>query len=485
MSDRRTAAPRLVEILLPERPFAALRGELSPGAWDRLQGAGQRARLLLAGRTIWWVNSTARGGGVAEMQRTLLPYWRGSGIDARWLAIEAPPAFFRLTKRIHNLLHGVPLRPPSLDDRALFERVSRTLAAQVLGAVVPGDVVVLQDPQTAGLASAMRRAGAVVVWRCHVGADRLSKPVEDAWRFLLPYIEKADGFVFTRREYIPPGLDPERVGLLTPAIDPCSPKNQPLAPSAAQAILEHCGLAQAPASSRRSAIPVFGGVVRVRRRARVLREGPLPRLGTHRLVAALARWDRLKDPVGTIQGFAERVTDPRARLIVAGPAAAAVGDDPEGRRALTEARAAWQALPREQRRRVQLASLPMTDLDENGLIVNALQRQAAVIVKKSLQEGFGLGVTEGMWKARPVVATRVGGHQSQIEHRRTGLLLDDPGDRGAFGAAIDELLENPAEALELGAAGREHAREHFLADHHLVDWVRYLDALMTRTGMAR
>jgi trehalose synthase len=122
----------------------------------------------------------------------------------------------------------------------------------------------------------------------------------------------------------------------------------------------------------------------------------------------------------------------------------------------------------------------MADLDENALIVNALQRQAAVIVKKSLQEGFGLGVTEGLWKARPVVASRVGGHQDQIDHRGTGLLVDDPSDLVAFGAAISELLANPAEALELAGAGRERVRARFLADQHFLGWMRVLTGLLSR-----
>jgi trehalose synthase len=478
----RASFARLVEVPLVERSFELLRDQLSSDAWDRLEAARERGRLLLDGRTVWWVNSAARGGGVAEMQRTLLPYWRGSGIDARWLVAEAPGDFFRLTKRLHNLLHGVQVGSPSLADRALFEQVSRALAADALVAVAPGDVVILQDPQTAGLTSMLRRAGAIVVWRCHVGTDRPSEPVHDGWGFLLPYLREADGLVFTRREYVPPGIDPGRTCLLAPAIDPCSAKNRPMAPEVAQAILQRCGLARAPALPR-DVLPALSGGLRVRRRATVLREGPAPRLGRERLVAALARWDRLKDPVGTIRAFAEHVEDRRARLILAGPATGAVADDPEARGVLRDARRAWQELPKVERRRIQLASLPMVDVEENALIVNALQRSAAVVVKKSLQEGFGLGVTEAMWKARPVVATRVGGHQAQIEHRKSGLLVGDPSDLAAFGAAVYELLQDPREALELGAAGREHVRGHYLADRHFVDWVEELAGVLARAGL--
>jgi trehalose synthase len=465
----------LREVPLATRSLDALREELSEGARTRLEAARENAQGLLGGGTVWVVNSTERGGGVAEMIRTLIPYWRGDGIDARWLVMEAGPEFFRFTKRLHSLLHGVSVPRPGPRDQALFDRVARTVGASALGLVGPDDVVILEDPQTAGLAPRLKGVARAVVWRSHVGADRTTKPVEEAWRFLLPYVEAADAPVFTRSEYVPPGLNRDREVLLPPAIDPLSAKNQPLSLPLAEAILDRCGLARGERPRGPVRVGVAGGrVVEVRRRCRVLREGAPPRLGVDRLVVALARWDRLKDPVGIIHAFAEGVTDPATRLIVGGPATNALADDPEGRRVLREARGAWEALPRSRRARIDIAVLPMVDLDENALMVNALQRRAAVIVKKSLQEGFGLGVTEGMWKARPVVATRVGGHQDQIEHRRNGLLVDDPLDLSAFAAAINELLENPAEARALAAAGREQARERFLTDRHFVAWTAAL-----------
>ena len=431
----------LLEIELGSYPFARLRGELSTGAWEQLMTAGEDARGLLDGRTLWSINSTARGGGIAEMQRTLWPYWRDAGLDARWLVLTGTPAFFRLTKRLHNLLHGCTVASPGISDHELFARVGRAASAHAIELVAPGDVVILQDPQTAALVVPLKRAGAVVVWRCHVGADRSNDAVEAAWRFLLPYIEEADAFIFTRRAFVPPTLDPRRVGLLTPAIDPCSPKNGALEAGRARAILERAGLAP--------------------------QHGPL--------VVALARWDRLKDPVGIIQAFALHVEDPRASLVVAGPAI--VADDPEGGRVLSEARAALRRLPTSRRDRIRLAALHMDDLETNALLVNALQREATVIVKKSLQEGFGLGVTEGMWKAKPVVATRVGGHRDQVVHGRTGLLVDDPSDLRAFAAAIDRVLDDPALALELGGVARERVRARFLADRHFVSWARVLARL--------
>ena len=241
-------------------------------------------------------------------------------MDVRWLVLDGPPQFFRLTKRIHNLLHGLDLPRPGLRDRELFDSVARAAAVHVVEAVSPGDVVLLHDPQTAGLATALRAAGATIVWRCHVGADAPTEPSEAAWRFLIPDVEAADTLVFVRRPFVPAGLLTHRVRLIAPAIDPCSAKNAQLAPMAAHAILDYCGLARAADRAGPPRLTMSGRVIHVRRRCRVLHDGPLPELGRHRLVAALARWDRLKDPVGILHGFA-RVTDPDARLILAGPSA--------------------------------------------------------------------------------------------------------------------------------------------------------------------
>jgi trehalose synthase len=479
-------APAIAEIELARHPLSLLRDELAPGAWDGLQAARAEARVALDGRRVWSINSTARGGGAAELARTLLPYWRGEGLDVRWLVIEAGRDFFRLTKRLHNLLHGSGAEPAlGLRDRALFERVGRALGARVAGVATPGDVVLLHDPQTAGLVPGLKRAGAVVVWRCHVGADRLSPPVEAAWSFLAPFISPADAYVFTRRGYVPPALDRERVHLVTPAIDPLSSKNRPLSAPVARAILHRNGLASDEPARGALAMELFGGHGHNHPRPDVLRASPPPRLGRERLVVALARWDRLTDPVGIVRAFGRYVAARDVRLIVAGPAVDAVADDPEAPAVWAETRDEWRRLPASRRARIDLATLPLADLEENAVLVNALQRQAAVVLKKSVQEGFGLGVTEACWKARPVIATRVGGQQDQIEHRRTGLLVDDPRDPAAFGAALNELLANPGEGLELALAGRRRVRERYLADRHFVGWMGALGATLTRTRAPR
>ena len=473
------------EVPLATRPFDLLVDDVTEESWQRLMQARAEAAAMLAGRTVWTVNSTAVGGGVAEMQRTLFPYWTGSGLDARWLVLTAPASFFRLTKRLHNMLHGDPATARlGIRARGLYERVSADAGAELAARVKPGDVVILHDPQTAGLVRSVRRAGAACIWRCHLGTGDAAEPVEEAWTFLLPYLEEAHRYVFTRPEFVPRQLDSERVRVLWPAIDPRSPKNQAMAPPVAHAILHHCGLARWPEAWRRPQtalrnVPLaWGGSRIVQRRCSVLREDRRAVLDDDRLVVALSRWDRLKDPLGILHAFAEHASDPAVRLVLAGPPGTSVADDPEGSAVLRAVRAAWAALPRDARRRIDIAIFPMVDLDENGLIVNALQRSADVIVKKSLQEGFGLGVTEALWKTRPVVATRVGGQAEQIADHGSALVVDDPADLARFSAAVAHALADPVDAFSAAAEGHERVRRRYLADRHFVDWIALMSGLL-------
>jgi trehalose synthase len=219
----------------------------------------------------------------------------------------------------------------------------------------------------------------------------------------------------------------------------------------------------------------------VDRRAEIAEDEPLD-VDTA-VVLQVSRWDALKDPIGVIRGFVEHVPESTgAHLMYAGPAAAAVADDPEGLKVLREALSLREALPEAKRRRVHLASLPMDDPAENAMMVNALQRHVSVIVQKSLAEGFGLTVAEAMWKGRPVVASRIGGIQSQIIHGQTGILLDDPRDLKGFGQAVTELLLHPERAELLGRRARERVRDEFTSPRSLLD---YLEVIRTVLGHGR
>ena len=445
-----------------------------------LETAAQ-VRDNLDGAIIWNVNSTAGGGGVAEMLRALLPWARGADINTRWLVVSGSPDFFAVTKRVHNHIYGFrgdggPLGP---SERAVYERTLAENAHEIRALIRPGDVVILHDPQTVGLAQAMRTAGATVIWRCHIGRDTPNSLSEEGWAFLRPYIAAVDRVVVTRASFAPPWLSPEQITVIAPSIDPFSPKNQPMTPGMVRHILVHTGLLQGPDGPE--PLPVFlrpdGSPGRIDRHADTLQSGPMAPVDVP-LVVQISRWDHTKDMGGVMRAFAEEVaTHTPAHLLLAGPSVTGVADDPEATQVLLECMQQWQRLPQAVRSRIHLACLPMTNIDENAAIVNAIQRHATVVTQKSLAEGFGLTVTEAMWKARPVVATAVGGIQDQIVTGESGILLDDPHDLPAFGRAVRALIENPALADRLGKAAKARAGELFLGDTHLERWAELVLAL--------
>jgi trehalose synthase len=459
--------------LVPVSPLSPERYKsvLNPKQSAELDRTVERAGRLLGGRVVWSVNSTAAGGGVAEMLRSLISYARGAGIDARWAVISGDAAFFEVTKRLHNNLHGAPGDGGDLGDaeRAVYEAVCRRNADDLCEIVRKGDIVLLHDPQTAGLCGSLLAADVRVVWRCHVGLDVPNDTSRRAWDFLRPYVEPAEALVFSREAYRWEGLDDTPVVVIPPSIDAFSPKNQMLEPAAVGAIVSAVGLGM-----RDSAVPpIFtrqdGSPGRVDRRA-VEHDHARPLAGT-RLVTQVSRWDRLKDPFGVMQAFVEHIA-PRtdAQLLLAGPDVSAVADDPEGADVLAEVTQHRSDLPSPMRERVHLAELPMEDPEENGAIVNAIQRRSDVIVQKSLVEGFGLTVLEGMWKGTPVVASRVGGLQDQIVDGESGLLVE-PHDLEAFGAAVVRLLTEPTFATEIARNAQQRVLASFLGPRHLTQYV--------------
>jgi len=471
---------QLQEIQIGAQPIARFLPILGD---ERVRAAQQVAREMrerLKGRVLWNVNSTGVGGGVAEILRSLLAYPRGEGIDTRWLVIVGTAEFFRITKRLHNALHGSKGDGSPLDaqERSIYEQVLHENAEELLALVRPRDLVILHDPQTAGLAPHLIRAGATVIWRCHIGQEQPDQEVELGWDFLAPYLEDVAATVFSRDAYVPSCCDDGRSVIIAPSIDPFSAKNQELDEATVRSILVHTGIVEGPNGD---GTPAFvredGSPGRVDRRADVLRLGRPPKWETP-LVVQVSRWDELKDPVGVMRGFSALVNGSapaNAELVLAAPTVEGVADDPEQATVLNDVVSKWQRLPDSERNRIHLASLPMVDVDENAAIVNALQRHAAVVVQKSLREGFGLTVTEAMWKSRPIVASAVGGIQDQIEHGVDGLLLEDPTDAAAFGAALQRLLEDASFAAQLGRNARERVREEFLGVRHLLQYAELIE----------
>ena len=468
---------RIQEVDVQALDAARLEPLIGPNRTARYEAIAEATELLLGGRTVLNVNSTATGGGVAEMLQTLLAYGRGAGLDIRWLVIKGDPAFFEITKRIHNGLYGSAGDGGALGDaeRKHYEQTLRKNADELLALVRPNDVVLIHDPQPAGLAAAMINAGAKVIWRCHVGADEPNEWTERSWSFLRPYLEGVDAFVFSRLAFAPSWADESRVHVIPPSIDPFSAKNEPISQRNVRRILGYTGLIAG--DGELPAIPFTrrdGSPGRINRRVDVLQTGPPPPADAP-VVVQVSRWDRMKDMPGVMNGFAEHV-DPSlgAHLLLAGPAVTGVADDPEAAEVLEECMDLWRGLPHAARSRVHLACTPMTDPDEAAAIVNALQRHAAVVVQKSIAEGFGLTVAEAMWKARPIVASAVGGIVDQIVSGAHGLLVDDPSDLASFGTAVETLLRDRTEATRLGANARARAGAEFLGDRHLEQYGQLL-----------
>jgi len=465
---------------VPRRPVSLLEPIIGGQRYLRLVEAADRVRHLLAGRSIWNVNSTATGGGVAEMLQVLVGYVKDFDIPAGWLVITGDAEFFAITKRLHNQIHGeIAGGPLGAAEAHHYTQMLTANATELLGRIQPGDVVLLHDPQTAGLAGPLARAGAQVVWRSHIGVDWENDATRAGWDFLRPCLGPAEGYVFTRRQYVPSWLPDDKVSIIPPSIDPFSPKNQDLDAATVQAILVKLGVLddgapQVPARFVRR----NGDMDTVTRQAVITGEGR-PGAGDPVLLQ-VSRWDRLKDMAGVMRGFADYVVpDAGGYLILAGPSVAGVSDDPEGAAVYGECLLQWHDLPPAARARVLLVTLPLEDIDENAAMVNALQRHATVIAQKSLAEGFGLTVSEGMWKGRPVIGSAVGGIIDQIPEG-TGILLPDPADLQAFGRAVRLLLADQAEATRLGLAAHAYVRDHYLGDIHLLRYASLLTSLVSK-----
>jgi trehalose synthase len=455
--------------------FKALLGE----RYSEVDEAIDESRKLLRGRVVWHVNSAARGGGVAELLQSLLAYARGAGTDVRWLTIAGNPAFFRVTKRIHNRLHGSKGDggPLGVAEREVYEAALAEAAAELVDLVHPDDIVYIHDPQPAGLVPHVVAADVRVIWRCHIGVDSPGELAREAWDFMRRYVKDADAYVFSRERFVWEGLDGDRVWIVPPSIDAFSPKNQDLEPKAVEAILGVIGVGDGGEPADAQFQRFDGSMARVARRAELVQDDSLP--GGAPMVSQVSRWDRLKDPVGVLNAFAEYNRHQDAHLLLAGPAVAGVSDDPEGAEVLEEVTARRQELPPDQRSRAHLVSLPMADVEENAAMVNAIQRRSDVIVQKSLAEGFGLTVAEAMWKARPMVASRVGGIQDQIEDGVSGVLIDDPTDLEAVARAVDGLISDPERAAEVGKAARQRVIDEFLGTRSLVQYMDLLEKLLS------
>ena len=472
------------EVAVEARELARLVPVLDPDRVERLFAVQARAQEELSGHIVWCINATETGGGVAEMLQNLLAYARGAGVETRWLVLDGDPEFFRTTKRLHNFLHGSGGDGGELGEteHEHYAEVLESNLASVVDVIRPGDIVLLHDPQTAGLVDGLRALGAHVAWRCHIGRDDPTELASVGWEFVRTYAERADAFVFSRRQYAPPWVPDEKLWVIPPSLDPFSAKNIDLTLPDVLTTLRVAGLVDTPPNGGSlEFVRRTGEIGEVRERESLILDGPpVPR--NARLVLQVSRWDRLKDMAGVLTGFVGHLDlmPSDTHLMLAGPDVLGVHDDPEGAEVLTECRALRAALADDVRERVHLTALPMDDGDENAHLVNALQRYASVVVQKSLVEGFGLTVTEPMWKSRPVVASAVGGICDQIDDGVSGLLLPDPTDLTAMAQAVGSVLHDAELAARLGAEAHARVQDRFLGDRHLI---QYADLFATMIGV--
>lgn len=386
-------------------------------SYEEFVGAGtiEELRTLgkhLAGKRIVTINSTAVGGGVAEILNRLVPLAREIGVDIRWDVIKGGEDFFAVTKRIHNALHGKAETLSARDVEVFNETQRRNLAEMDLDV----DVVFVHDPQPIGLIAARRPERGAWVWRCHVD---VSAPQPEVWAFLNESIRLYDAAVFSAPQFSRDLSLPQV--MIPPSIDPHSDKNRALDEREIDEVLT---------------------------RLQVPRDKPI--------VTQVSRFDRLKDPVGVVEAFRQARKYKPCRLVLAGGSAS---DDPEGAEVLANVREAADNDPD-----IHILELPPTANVE----INALQRASTVVVQKSLKEGFGLTVSEALWKGKPVIAGAVGGIPLQITHRYSGILTHTV-EGTAFW--IKQLLNAPDYARRLGENGREHVRNNFLLTRHLRDYL--------------
>ncbi len=391
------------------------RAVVGDGPMRILEGLARRLR----GHRIVMVNSTATGGGVAEILHRLVRLLEELGVPTSWEVMPGDTRFYAITKTVHNMLHGAPGEMAAA-DREHFLEVNRRAAERLR---LDGDLVMIHDPQPAALARLRRRPGQRWVWRCHID---LSRAQAGAWEFLAPLVGDHDAAVFSHRAFVPQLAIPSY--LVPPSIDPLSDKNRDLGEEELEALLE-----------------------------------PL-RLPVRRpWVTQVSRFDRLKDPLGVIEAFLLARRREPGHLVLAGGTA---DDDPEGAEVLAEVQARCSG-----RSDISVLALP----PDSHLLINALQRRSTVVLQKSLREGFALTVSEALWKRRAVVAGAVGGIPLQVLHERTGLLV-----RSVEGCALQvvRLLRAPDLRRRLGTAGREHVRDNFLHPREARDYLAVFARLL-------
>jgi trehalose synthase len=441
----------------------------------------------MQGRTIWMVNSTAQGGGVAELLPAQISILCQLGFEVRWVVLETERTeFFAFTKRLHNLIHGASAAPPGTRDRELYEAVNQREAEALARMIHPHDIVVVHDPQPAALGAWLKQHhGVRIIWRCHIGLDESTAGTHAAWQFLRPYIEAYDVAVFSIAEYIPDFLH-DRSIVIHPSIDPLSHKNRELSLHKLVGIFSDADLVDPcwplitpPFEHRARRLQSDGSLTPANQPDDI---GLLARP----IITQVSRWDRLKGFAPLLEGFVQLKSENRAdyvderhqrrvqfaRLVLAGADPDAIPDDPEAQEVFAELRERYRTLPPHLQRDIAILALPIASRKANALMVNALQRASDIVAQNSLREGFGLTVTEAMWKRVAVLGSAAAcGVRLQVRDGKDGRLVSNPEDAGELARTMFEMLGNPECLEEYGRNAQYRAHDQFLIFSELRQWL--------------
>ncbi len=474
--------------------------ERDPSLAPAVRELKEEAKTLvpqLAGRKLWMVNSTAKGGGVAEMMPTLVSILREVGVETEWAVINTERTeFFDLTKRLHNLIHGSGEATLSATDAQLYDTVATELAAEFEKLLGPKDVLAIHDPQPAGMGALLKRKLKLpCLWRCHIGLDSVNAQTQEAWRFLKPHLQAYDDAVFTAPEYIPDYLT-GNVHIIHPALDPLSFKNRELNAHVVTGVLANAGLIH---EHHPVLTPHYDTPAERLQPDGSFQAATAPEeigLLYRTVITQISRWDRLKGWKPLMDGFTalkrrlkngdlkvskhDRHRLEIMRLVLAGPEPAAVADDPEAKEVLEELKATYCALEPKVQSDVVMLSLPMASRRVNALMVNALQRCSSVVVQNSVQEGFGLTVTEAMWKGVPVLGSVACGIRQQIRDKVDGRLIDDPESAEAVEETLLEVLNNTSDREGCALSARRRAHHEFLVFTQARRWLEVVAHSLSR-----
>jgi trehalose synthase len=469
---------------------------LAPAVRELREVAAQVVPTL-DGRSVWMVSSTSQGGGVAEMLPTIVALMRELGIPTEWAVIESENTdFFRLTKTLHNLIHGEgnPSLPGS--SRELYEGENRRNAEFLSTRMRPGDILVVHDPQPMPLAAIVKEnLDVIAVWRCHIGLDEENAATRAAWEFLEPYGAAYDHAVFSTSEYVTDFLS-DRAAVIYPAINPLVEKNEELHLHRLVGILSNSALVASPGPVVPR--PFSDIVLRLQADGSFRPANMWEDIGllSRPIVTEVSRWDRLKGFRPLLEAFADMkrrvyaTTDGGngwehrrrlylVRLVLAGPDPASIQDDPEGIEVLEELRATYLELDPTIQDDVALVTLPMSSLRQNALIVNALQRSSTIVVQNSLREGFGLTITEAMWKRIPVLTnSQACGPRHQVRDGLDGRVIADPQDAEELADGLQGMLTDHGGRRAWGRNAQRRAHDKFLVFSQLQSWLRLLAELV-------